>query len=155
MCGYKWLWPPQSEVCTGRNSLARPGPITFRPGPFSVIDFPARPVWYPARPIFRLEKYRPNNTVFFPLFKIFPLLLQLLLTAEYFRYRFHSVIASISVTTVSVNGIDLFPLTNIFVTVNGNVAVSISVNVTVTINGYLFPFPFCFRYCKYFRYYNR
>jgi hypothetical protein len=36
--------------------------------------------------------------VFFPLFQIFPLLLPLLLTAEYFRYRFDSVITSISVT---------------------------------------------------------
>jgi hypothetical protein len=36
--------------------------------------------------------------VFFPLFQIFPLLLPLLLTAEYFRYRFDSVITSFSVT---------------------------------------------------------
>jgi len=41
-----------------------------------------------------------SPTVFFPLFQIFPLLLPLLLTAEYFRYRFDSVITGISVTII-------------------------------------------------------
>jgi hypothetical protein len=39
-----------------------------------------------------------QHPVFFPLLQIFPLLLPLLLTAEYFRYRFDSVISSISIT---------------------------------------------------------
>ena len=43
------------EVCTGRNSTARPGPIRFRPGPArpvfpSTILGPARPVNMWARP---------------------------------------------------------------------------------------------------------
>jgi len=34
-----------TEVCTGRNNLARPGPVTFRPGPFPKNNFPAQPVF--------------------------------------------------------------------------------------------------------------